>query len=395
MSFAGTAAFTFIAIVVGYFSDSLPDAALTQLDRACLLKLSQVRWLPRFLSKPLRLWFPQPKRTKSARVAVHPVATEYEARESERKLSRERERRSRGLEKFVLALSDQQLVTGLAILIAGYTNRCTLSLFHFNIIASLAWFSSTTHLSTLAVLRVYLMDRPRVRDWRVVAMVSLLGLLVAAQFVQYSSHLETVVLQCALESFWTIDAYYVVASLIERFLSLALVVLFLLITYSDRIGRLYSDDPDWSVQGWIIGLAVQKFAKRKILTHLERIIIASGNRSKAEQGAALRKLRQRRRFRNYSLHQTRRNKSSSRWLWQLFFLSESISQAFVSDLLTLLFGVVYGVTRVIETRKPGYAQIKGDENVMNFGQIVPLLLLALPILAAGEAYFGMPVSLVA
>ena len=31
---------------------------------------------------------------------------------------------------------------------------------------------------------------------------------------------------------------------------------------------------------------------------------------------------------------------------------------------------------------------------MNFGQIVPLLLLALPTLAAGEAYFGMRASII-
>ena len=197
MSFSGTAALTFIAIVVGYFSNSLPDATLAQLDRACLLKVSQVKWLPHSSSNSLRM------------------AAKSEELNSEEKSLRERKRRSNGLKKFVLALSDQQLVTGLAILTAGYTNRCTLTIFHFNIIASLAWFSSTTHLSTLAVLRVYLMDRPRVRDWRVVAMLSLLGLQLAAQFMQDSSHSETGPLQCALEHFWTLD--YFTFSSVETF----------------------------------------------------------------------------------------------------------------------------------------------------------------------------------
>ena len=34
-SFGATAVITFIAIVVGYLTDSLPDSTLTELDRAC------------------------------------------------------------------------------------------------------------------------------------------------------------------------------------------------------------------------------------------------------------------------------------------------------------------------------------------------------------------------
>ena len=35
VSFGATAVVTFIAIVVGYLTDSLPDSTLTDLDRAC------------------------------------------------------------------------------------------------------------------------------------------------------------------------------------------------------------------------------------------------------------------------------------------------------------------------------------------------------------------------
>ncbi|KAL6714805.1 hypothetical protein ACLMJK_007065 [Lecanora helva] len=302
----------------------------------------------------------------------------------EKKL-RERQRRSKGLERFILALSDQQLVTGLAILIAGYTNRCTMSLHHFNIVASLAWFSSTTHLSTLAVLRIYLMDRPKIRDWRVAAMLSLLGLLLTAQFAQYSLNTFDRPLQCAFQRFATIDYYN--PQYIQNFISLALIILFLLVTYGDRIGRLYSDDPDWSVQGWIIESIVRRFATRKVSTNLERICMASSRRSRPEQSAAFRKLRQRRRLKNYATRQGKGGRYSPRWLLQLALLKEMISQAFLSDLMTLLFGFVFGVTRIIVSRKSQGYNVVGDEDKINFGQVVPLLLLALPILAAGEAYF--------
>lgn len=35
VSFGATAVITFIAIVIGYLTDSLPDSTLTELDRAC------------------------------------------------------------------------------------------------------------------------------------------------------------------------------------------------------------------------------------------------------------------------------------------------------------------------------------------------------------------------
>jgi len=41
VSFIATAALTFVAIAIGYLSNSLPDATLTQLDRAFVAKLSR------------------------------------------------------------------------------------------------------------------------------------------------------------------------------------------------------------------------------------------------------------------------------------------------------------------------------------------------------------------
>jgi hypothetical protein len=58
----------------------------------------------------------------------------------------------RAIEVFILALSDQQLVTGLAILIAGFV-KCDISIYLFSNVFAIAWFSCMTHLATLTVLR--------------------------------------------------------------------------------------------------------------------------------------------------------------------------------------------------------------------------------------------------
>jgi hypothetical protein len=64
-------------------------------------------------------------------------------------------KRKDAFEKFILALSDQQLVTGLAILIVGFV-KCDISVYSFENVSALAWFSCTTHLATLTVLKRYI-----------------------------------------------------------------------------------------------------------------------------------------------------------------------------------------------------------------------------------------------
>jgi hypothetical protein len=78
-------------------------------------------------------------------------------------------------------LSDQQMVTGAALLCSGYSQlRCNISSFHWQIIIYLVWYSSFTHLATLTVLRRYLRDHKPVRWWRLSIMsVIVAGLCVA------------------------------------------------------------------------------------------------------------------------------------------------------------------------------------------------------------------------
>ncbi|KAL8867888.1 MAG: hypothetical protein Q9174_005367, partial [Haloplaca sp. 1 TL-2023] len=74
----------------------------------------------------------------------------------------------------VLMYSDQQLVTGLAILASGYAQlSCGLSKSHWQIIVYLAWHSSLTHLATLTFLRRYFQENARARIWRSVLMLLL------------------------------------------------------------------------------------------------------------------------------------------------------------------------------------------------------------------------------
>ena len=71
----------------------------------------------------------------------------------------------------MLAFSDSQVVTSIAILISGYTQlHGGLAAYHWQLVVDLAWFSSITHLTTLTCLRRHFRDKPTPRLLRLVCM---------------------------------------------------------------------------------------------------------------------------------------------------------------------------------------------------------------------------------
>lgn len=86
------------------------------------------------------------------------------------------------LRKAIMATSDQQIVTGIAILAAGFQGLRTghMSVYHFQVVIYLAWMSSSVHLSALTLLRPFMHHHRGVLVWRVVGMMVLLVMLFVA-----------------------------------------------------------------------------------------------------------------------------------------------------------------------------------------------------------------------
>lgn len=81
----------------------------------------------------------------------------------------------------MLLLSDFQLLTGLSIMISGFTQlRCGISIYHWHKVVRLAWFSSITHLCCLTFLRDYFQHHKLAQLWRVPGMVILVIMLIVA-----------------------------------------------------------------------------------------------------------------------------------------------------------------------------------------------------------------------
>lgn len=84
------------------------------------------------------------------------------------------------LQKVLPTLSDAHLLTELAILIAGFSQACSITLYHYHAVVYLAWTSSSVHMVTLTISRFYLRSKKFVLVVRLVFMSILFMLLFVA-----------------------------------------------------------------------------------------------------------------------------------------------------------------------------------------------------------------------
>ena len=88
---------------------------------------------------------------------------------------------AKALEAAVLTFSDQQIITGIALLISGYSQlRDGLAVYYWQLTVDLAWFSSITHLTTLTCLRYYFQKRRGLKVVRLIFMAVIVGMLSCA-----------------------------------------------------------------------------------------------------------------------------------------------------------------------------------------------------------------------
>ena len=112
------------------------------------------------------------------------AAVDYVTSQPRKKPTKRQRIAARVIEKVILYLSDQMLLTGLAVVIAGFWAHCSISVYHFAISSDLAWFASNVHLATLSVLGTYVRDRPILRNWRLFLMTCMAVFLVASTIMQ-------------------------------------------------------------------------------------------------------------------------------------------------------------------------------------------------------------------
>ncbi|KAF2492832.1 hypothetical protein BU16DRAFT_620150 [Lophium mytilinum] len=236
-SFLISAGLTCGAILYGHFSDSLPDSDLNSVDRE-FIKFFRGSFVYKKILPYLdfvRFW----RFIKSVLLAVVTFGKKKYAYPP----ALQKEERSEALKRFVLALSDQQLVTGLALVVAVVSNRCEITFYEFRVVIGLAWFSATTHLGTLYVLKDYLIEHPTVRNWRVLGIVVTMVLLIFAIVVNEGS--DTTVFGRPDLLVNTAECALISITINERAISLLLPTLAMIsIPYISRISVLFTSQTD-------------------------------------------------------------------------------------------------------------------------------------------------------
>ncbi|KAK5549693.1 hypothetical protein LTR46_011906, partial [Exophiala xenobiotica] len=182
ISFIVTAHATFIVVVLGYLTYSFEDVCTNQAD---IKFVECVRW---FLMRVYALL--RHVGSKLLRRSA-PVSDKNEGEAGSDLLEKEdnpaRKYRIEAFRDFMLALSDQQLVTGLAMLVAGFGRWSEISIYSANVVSALAFFSASVHMGTLDFLITYLRGHGIVKGCRVFAMMCTLLLLIFILGMQLSS----------------------------------------------------------------------------------------------------------------------------------------------------------------------------------------------------------------
>ena len=340
-----TATITILAVVIAYLSDSLDGEFLNELDRMV------IDWATRIARE---IW------ASIRRKPTSPAPSKSGSSEAWKE----------AIQQFILTLSDQQLVTGLAILISGISNQRNLSGYEFSVMLSLAWFSSTTHLATLDALRTYLKTHGAIRNIRVIGMVCILILLVyvfavTVNTVSIYGEANTVPVQCLFS-----DPNYVgYAADPLSSMTWSIALLLIISGYVVRIADLYFERGIWSIVSKLMHYWPWKKFASSSLPHSRQIIVQSRT---APEGGGIRRFI---------------NKLPSS-LQDLLGASNVYGTSFLSSLSGITFSFCYGVSQVSLYRWRLAPPLTSDTNYMGFGQIMAIFLLALPFLSAGETYYG-------
>lgn len=283
------------------------------------------------------------------------------------------------MERSVLVLADTQLVSGIAILVAGYSQlHCGVSAYHWQIVVYVAWFASFSFLSSMTFLQDYFNSNDNMRVLRLCFLVVLATLQIVAllptgskdflnlyQQGQYIPGLDAACYfkQLTMKGFTTRGGPKVWSMVFSVFVIAA--------TYVSCAFRLYD-------QG--AGTAYKYFR------------VWPG--TKLKEGLR-------------SLEHKALQKGFRATLWHvpylLYYASFTICRAgddllgsMLMEVIWLTFAMGWGSIKILTTRAVGQKSFEGHhitldhriegEDQWGFGQILPLVLILLPILSMAQAY---------
>ncbi|KAI1767021.1 hypothetical protein GGR53DRAFT_527718 [Hypoxylon sp. FL1150] len=282
----------------------------------------------------------------------------------------------------VLMMSDQQLVTGTAILSVGYIQHCTVTQYHFFVIFLLGFVSCQVYDASLNSLHGHFGGRrPAMKLWRAVLMTTLFGMVILNIFVIDHDDFLTYFgssTQCIWDNLFGAGHYQLYA--LDLGLSLAL----LSWEYLDGICLIYPRVFKPIRRALNIfrlllfccqapHLSIERLRSRydqEAMESCQSIIISIG-RKLINMGLLTIQL----------------------LLLALFLPIFTLSEILKSDILNIwrvYSALLWATMTIAETKNDAisYDLIQGSESDWGFGQLLPLFLLILPAMAIVELFQG-------
>jgi hypothetical protein len=275
------------------------------------------------------------------------------------------------IESVMMSLSDQQLVTGFAILIAGYYEmmNSNLSIYHWRIVTYLAWLSSSVHIASLTLLRDVLNKNPTFRNLRVAGMLLLLSLLLVGLWpTRFGEDPDFLFLdppdfassRIPAKCFWTSPLSSPLGNTGTLDANWVLSVVLLLFSYAWKLSQLFASSRGL-VRRWLVArpeAAMERLMRRAV----------KSDRSKWLKWLV------------YKL---------STVCYMTFVAIAESAESFFVTILYLCMTLPYGIVAIFNTRWTVDDDVITGERRITFGQLVPLFLLVLPILLVFELSSGM------
>jgi hypothetical protein len=378
IAFIMSALVTIAAVIYAYISDSMHRGYLTDIDA---LFIEDLQYLSRkFLESSPCLFF------GLCWISILSVFPRRKTDVVHRKL--EREQREAAITRFILALSDQQLVVGLAILIAAIANQSTLSLLEFQVAFGLAWFSATTHLATLVGLKDYLRSHRQIRNWRVVSILVFIVLFLYSFIVLLLADGSPGEIPVAC--FLRLGFAFAPLNLIVNLFSGIITLIVLVNGYKDWILQSYGFNTSGFGPG-ILAAKLQIIVWKLCRPDHHGLETASLDEWKhILDEAILERWSEVPTRMLYKMYKTTPQWSSEGRLKRISAMINLSSHMYSRSLLQTYplfsFMVTYGFVQIVMFRwvLPNFE----ESTKMGFGQITSLFLLVLPVFAAAELYYG-------
>lgn len=257
------------------------------------------------------------------------------------------------LQTVIMNLSEQQFLTGIAMLTAGLWKHCSISVYHFSLVFDLGWFASVTQLITMSTLATHLRKDKTRRNVRVFLMIVMMALLLT--YVVLRSHKDWYM-------YWTTPAQCLFDDLAGNAIAsyISLYFLAILCAYIPTIIFAYEELFELC-RNWLVTMPT---------VVLDKGIETARRRADSRYGLFSCCL--------YALALLR----------AVFLGMVGLLSSFCFAYLIIWGWFALGVFSIMAERAIASSRVTGNENALTFGQFVPIFLLGYTVLVFREAYYG-------